>query len=234
MKTAPRRTFVTELEGTVTSIVAARRETRDCRSVLVAITGIDGCGKGYVSQLLNQRLMHHGLRTAVINIDGWLNLPHTRFNAGNPAEHFYLHAIRFNDLFDQLVVPLRDNRSVRLEADFAEETASEYRKYVYEFVDIDVILIEGIYLLKRAFRHHYDLSFWIDCSFETALERAIARAQEGLSPEATVAAYRTVYFPAQMLHFARDDPRAHSEIIPNDSATGVVPAGASVANESLR
>ena len=34
--------------------------------------------------------------------------------------------------------------------------------------DIGVIVLEGIYLLKRAFVRHYDLSIWIECSFETA------------------------------------------------------------------
>jgi uridine kinase len=76
------------------------------------------------------------------------------------------------------------------------------------------VLLEGIYLLKRAYRAFYDLSFWIDCSFETALERAIARGQEGLPAEETVRAYRTIYFPAQEIHFERDRPQ--------EGATGIV------------
>jgi uridine kinase len=48
---------------------------------------------------------------------------------------------------------------------------------------------------------------WIDCSFETALERAVARAQEGLSPTQTIAPYRTIYFAAQERHLALDRPR---------------------------
>ena len=61
-------------------------------------------------------------------------------------------------------------------------------------------MLEGIYLLKRALQAHYDLSVWIDCSFETARGRAVARAQEALPPEATVSAYQTIYFPAQKIH----------------------------------
>jgi uridine kinase len=120
-------------------------------------------------------------------------------------------------MFAQLVLPLRDHRSLRVEVDFAEETAVAYRKHTYEFQDIEVIVLEGIYLLKRAFQTYYDLSVWIDCSFETALKRALARGQEGLPPEATVSAYRTIYFPAQELHVVRDDPRtAATAIVDND------------------
>jgi uridine kinase len=158
-----------------------------------------------------------GFTVAVINADGWLRLPHERFSATGPAEHFYTHAFRFEDMFAKLVVPLRERRRVSVEADFAEETANAYRKMHYEFSDIDIILLEGIYLLKRTYQHHHDISIWIDCSFGTALKRAVGRAQEGLTAEETVRAYKDIYFPAQELHFLRDAPReAASLILEND------------------
>lgn len=121
-------------------------------------------------------------------------------------------------MFEQLVLPLRDHRSVRVEADFAEETATDYRRHTYAFEDIDVIVLEGIYLLKRPFQPYYDLSFWVECTFETALERAVARAQEGLPPEDTIRAYRTIYFPAQEVHFDRDRPLAAATAAVNNDA----------------
>ena len=79
------------------------------------------------------------------------------------------------------------------------------------------MLVEGIYLLRRDLRAHYDVAAWVECSFATALERALARGQEGLAPEETIRAYRTIYFPAQEIHFARDEPRAAaSTILTND------------------
>jgi uridine kinase len=165
---------------------------------------------------MRRELDSRGLRIALIHIDGWLNLPETRFSRENPAEHFYRHAIRFDEMFDQLVLPLRDHRSVRVESDFAEETATRYRRHLYEFTDIDILIVEGIYLLKRQFQSHYDLSFWIDCSFETALERAVARGQEGLAPDLTLTAYQTIYFPAQTIHAARDEPRAAATAVINN------------------
>ena len=87
----------------------------------------------------------------------------------------YRHAIRFDDLFTQLVLPLRERRSLHLAADYAEETAAEYRRHTYAFEETEVIVLEGIYLLKRELQAHYDVSVWIDCSFATALARALAR-----------------------------------------------------------
>jgi uridine kinase len=102
--------------------------------------------------------------------------------------------------------------------EWVEETATESRPYTYDFDDVDVVVLEGAYLFKRAYRSHFDLAVWVDCSWEMALERSVARSQEGLTPEATVRAYRTTFFPAQEIHFARDDPRGAADLIlPNDS-----------------
>lgn len=208
---------MSSLPDVIDRILDTRQRIGSQRSVLVAVSGIDGSGKGYVTAWMVAALERRGVRVASITVDGWLNLPAQRFDPANPAAHFYRHALRLEEMFSELVLPLRDHRTLQIEVDFAEETATEYRRHTHEFQDVDVILLEGIYLLKPAFRSHYDLSVWIDCSFETALERALARRQEGLSPEATVNAYRTIYFPAQEIHDRCDDPRnAATLIVTND------------------
>lgn len=211
------------LTTVVRRILEARGSISARRSVLAAVTGIDGCGKGYVTQRIVKALQDRGVRATGIGLDDWLNLPSVRFSRADPAGHFYRHAIRFDEMFAQLILPLRDNRSLHIVADCTDETSTEYRRRVYEYEDIDVIVLEGIYLLKRALRIHYDLSFWVDCSFETALQRALARAQEGLPPEETVRAYRTIYFPAQEIHIRRDNPvAAATAILNNDPRLGPV------------
>jgi uridine kinase len=188
---------------------------------LAAITGIDASGKGYVARRLTEQLEAGGLRTACINIDGWLNLPHVRFSKTDPGATFYRRAIRFEEMFRELVLPLRERRSIDIETDFTEETEDAYRRHRYRFQDVDVIVLEGVFLLQREFQSLYDVSIWIDCTYETALERAVARAQEGLAPEETIRAYREIYFPAQEIHRARDAPReAAGFVVVNDPRIG--------------
>ena len=199
----------------------------------MAISGIDASGKGHTAELAAAALRRLGQRAVVLNADGWLNLPAVRFNATDPGGHFYRHALRLEEMFTQLVLPLRDRRRIRVTVDFTEETATAYRRHVYEFPEIDVVLLEGIFLLKPQYRAHYDLSAWIDCTFTTALERAIVRGQEGLPEDETIKAFETIYFPAQRIHFELDRPReAAGFIVPNDprlseeAAAGSLPAGA--------
>src|SRR3954453_167061 len=190
--------------STIVQEIAGRRARHPPgMALLVGLSGIDGSGKGYVAGRLVAAWIARGLRAEVINLDGWLNLPPLRFDPNRPAENFYEYALRLDELFARLVMPLRSTRSARVAMDFAEETATSYRPYTYEFEDLDVIVLEGVYLFKRAYRGHFDLAVWLDCSWETALERAIARSQEGLPPDETARAYQTIYFPAQEIHLAR-------------------------------
>jgi len=96
-----------------------------------------------------EKLAGKGFRVAVIAADGWLNLPHVRFGGDDPGEHFYSHAFRFEEMFSRRIEPLaRDGRS-HLTAEYVGETPTCDRKHVYEFDDVDLILLEEIFLLKR-------------------------------------------------------------------------------------
>jgi uridine kinase len=219
-----REELVSSLDAIV--IALSRVPTRSgCCCRLIAISGIDGSGNGYVSALLSDKLAKVGLRVALISADGWLNLPHVRFAADDPGQHFYTHAFRFDEMFATLIDPLMRTGSVRLVADYTEETATSYRKALYTFEGVDMVLLEGIFLFKQEHRRRYDFRLWIECSFGTALERALARSQEGLPPSETIAAYERIYFPAQRVHLERDAPRACADqVYINDERRGV-PAG---------
>jgi uridine kinase len=211
------------LDPLLSAIIARRKQISGERALLVGISGIDGSGKGFVAAKIAGSLgkaagvTAPGYHVALIGVDGWLNLPHVRFNREKPADHFYENAFRFEEMFETLVLPLSENREIDLRMDFSEETATEYRKQRYQFRAIDIILLEGIFLLKKDLRHHFDLTCWVDCSFETALGRAVKRCQEGLPPLETVHAFQTIYFPAQQIHFERDAPQPAADfVLPNE------------------
>lgn len=222
-----------DMNEVVARIVRERAVAPERRSLLVGLSGIDGSGKGFVAKQIEARLAQHSIAAANINVDGWLNLPDRRFNSSRPAEHFYENAIRFDELFAKLLLPLREQRTLNLVTNFAEgETAKSYRQRTYSFKNVGVVLVEGIFLFKREQRKLFDLAIWVDCSFPTALSRALARAQEGLSPAETIRAYETIYFPAQKIHFDRDNPRETAHlIIDNDQTAAVASAREGLARQ---
>ena len=213
--------MLNKLDFLTSKIVATRTEKSAEQAVLVGISGIDAGGKGFITEKIAQRLRESGWRVARINADDWLNLPEVCLSRCTPGEHFYKHAMRFDEMFDQLIVPLKQNRAVSFVADSADPRGNR-RKHRYEFRKIDIVLLEGIFIFKPAYRRHFDLTAWVDCSFGTALKRAVTRCQEGLSPAETIRAFSTIYFPAQRIHFARDNPQGAADfIIQNEKASRI-------------
>ena len=210
-----------QLDFLTSKIVAKRAERAAEQAVLVGISGIDAGGKGFITEKIAKRLQELGWRVATINADDWLNLPEVCLSRHKPAEHFYEHAMRFDEMFDQLIVPLKENRAVSFVADCADAKGNR-RNHSYAFRRIDIVLLEGIFLFKPAYRRHFDLTAWVQCPFDIALERAIERGQEGLPPAETIRAFTTIYFPAQRIHFARDNPQGAADfIIQNEKASRI-------------
>ncbi len=151
------------IDEVVSRILDRGTEVPGDRSLLVGISGIDGCGKGFVAAQLEAHLAQQAVASVVINVDGWLNLPERRFDADAPAENFYQRAIRFDEFFTNFVMPLREHLSVHLISDFAEETATQYRQHVYDVRNVDVVLVEGIFLFKHEYRDFFDVKIWVEC-----------------------------------------------------------------------
>ena len=197
----------------IPAIIQKRKAISPQHASLVGISGIDASGKGFVTTRIAKSLQKRGIKSAVISADGWLNLPEVRFDQQDLAKHFYENAIRFDEMFKRVILPLRGTRTVNVESNFTEQTATTFRKHRYAFHNIDVILLEGIFLFKPMYRDHFHLKIWIDCSFATALRRAMARGQEDLPPQEAKRAFETIYFPAQRIHLARDNPREAADIV---------------------
>jgi len=195
----------------------ARRVPARGRAPVVALSGIDGSGKSTLAAGAAELLEGRGVRVASITLDPWHTPWAMRYNPTDPGRHFYRHAFRFDELFERLVTPLRRHRSIRLTLDLIRLVDDAWVSHTYEFSDVDVILLEGIFLLRRDLRRRYDLAFWVDCPFETALARALARNQEGQSEARLRDDYVRIYFAAQRYHIARDAPAESADDVIDNS-----------------
>ena len=204
------------IEQAIAGIFAKRVVVPPSRSLLVGLSGIDGSGKGYLARWFVAALRSRGFNVASLAADDWAAAPENRFDPNRLAEYFYEHGFRFDMMFRELILPLKSRRSARPEALRANESQSALHPHLFEFSDVDIVLLEGIFLLKRDYREHFDLTVWVDCSFETAMKRAVQRAQEGLPPDATRRAYEKIFFPAQQFHFEHDNPRTFADFIINN------------------
>jgi uridine kinase len=196
------------------SVIADRVHTlAKHRCFVLAITGIDGAGKTTLARDVAAGLDARGLNAQTVRVDDWHTAPEVRFSNHDPGRHFYRNAYRFEELFGLLVEPLRVDRTLTLSVTLRRLPLNDTFENTYHFVDTDVLILEGIFLLKTEWRNRYDFSIWVDSSFETALQCAIVRNQEGLDAGQLIADYERIYFAAQRIHLAADAPSIHADLV---------------------
>jgi uridine kinase len=178
-----------------------------------AISGVDASGKGYITKLLQNELEGKGYNIANINIGPWQNPLPVRLRKENPAENVYENIIRWDDFIEQLIFPLKQNKNIYLVTTGILSDSDIYYPLIYDHKNVDILLIDGILILKKQYLLLYNYKIWIDCSFETGLKRAIKRNVEKLDEERLIHDYLTFYYAAQRLHFERDNPKHSADLI---------------------
>lgn len=201
-----------ELEGLKNKIIL-EKNIRSSSSFMVGVSGIDGSGKGFVSNYLKEELEKLGITVHVENLDGWLNLPEIRFSNQTPAETFYRMGFRLDELIEKVLLPYNDNQYVHTQIKYLEETWDQFEIMDKLIEKVDVFILEGIFIFQKKILPYLSYKIWVDCSFDTALKRAVFRNQERLSNDDIIRAYRYRYFKAQELHIELDKPREKADVI---------------------
>jgi uridine kinase len=153
----------------------------------VAISGMDCAGKSTLALALQERLATAGFCVTRISIDRFL-IPWEAKTRRAPEFLGY-----FEDAFDY--------QALTHELDIARGSSQ-------------IVLVEGVFLLRQELRHWWDLAIWLEVDSALALERAVIRDLAYFGDEATVRlVYETRCAPAQSHHLQRDEPWAHAHIV---------------------
>ncbi len=193
------------------------QQHRSGNAFTVAVSGIDASGKSSFAAEIKYLLEENNLNVALLGIDDWQMPKSISFLKENAAANFYYNAFRWNAFFDTLLIPLKSARSVNLSANLIDIKNDKAYNKQYNFKKVDIIVVEGIFLLMKDIRAFFDYKVWINCSFEKGLQRALQRNQEGLPQEQLQNDYQTFYYPAQRFHYKKDDPQSAADFILNNN-----------------
>lgn len=194
------------------------------KAKIVAISGIEGGGKRALADKVADALRLDGISVAIVHTDDWEARDSIRFNVMNSPQEYYLNAYRLDDMVEELILPLKLFGSVKTSTTL--ENVIQPRTIHYDLENIDIILIEGVYLLQSAYLDLYDYSVWIKSDFDAAFARLDSQVNIEQSQEALVNLFEGLIKPAAQYHIYTDDPQGNAQSVyieeennDNDSTT---------------
>jgi uridine kinase len=181
------------------------------KAKIIAISGIEGGGKRAITEKVAQALRLEGISVAIVHTDDWEASESVRFNVMNSPAEYYLTAYRLDEMVEQLILPLKLFGSVKTSV-YLEDVLNP-RKVDYNFENIDIILIEGAYLLQSAYLDLYDYSIWVESDFDAAFTRLKSQVNIEQSQGALVSLFEGLIKPAAQYHIYTDDPQGRANSV---------------------
>ncbi|MGB5445898.1 MAG: uridine kinase [Psychromonas sp.] len=188
------------------------------KAQIFAISGIEGGGKRALSEKVAEALTREGAHVAVVHTDDWEAAKSIRFNVMNSPEEYYLNAYRFDEMFEELILPLKLFGSIKTSVTL--DDVMNPRTVEYDFDNVDIIIIEGVYLLQEAYLNLYDYTCWVVSDYDAAFERLVSQNDVEQSQQALVNLFENLIKPAEQYHINADHPQINAKSIYIEQETG--------------
>jgi len=142
--------------------------------MLVAIDGLGGAGKSTFADHLVRRLQALDVDTKTVHMDDFY-LPASQQPASGAREIQIGATFDWRRLRDQVLIPLSTERRAAYQRyDWGCDRLANW----ITLAGPQVVVVEGVYTLRRELRSFYHVSVWVDCPRTVRLARGIARDGE--------------------------------------------------------
>lgn len=198
----------------------AKNDVAHKRPYLVAVEGPMASGKGTLAKTLAQELQEKGTKVQVISVDHYMNPGAIRKQVSpDPASAYYEYTINTQALAEHVLKPITELGKLKAEVDVFN-VADEQRplRVKYDVDEDTVVIVEGIFVLKRDIRDYYDKAIYYDMSEDFVRKSAASRNGSSsdkpmLSPEELNARMDARYIPGYEMYLREDNPAGEADIV---------------------
>ncbi|WP_345239205.1 kinase [Pontibacillus salipaludis] len=139
------------------------------RSV-IGIDGLSRSGKTTFAEKVKAQLDEEQIASAIIHIDHHIVERHKRYQTGlDPWMEYYHLQWEVKRLRDELFRKLATASSLTLP--FYYSSKNECRDEIIDLPTDGVVVVEGVFLQRNAWREYLDYVFYIDCPRKTRFSR---------------------------------------------------------------
>jgi uridine kinase len=183
------------------------------KPIRVAIDGIDCAGKTIFANDLVEFIKDSGRAVIRASLDDFHNPRDFRYQRGrNSPEGYYFDSFNYKALFQYLLNPLGSNGDRKYKSKVFDYVNDEWVKSEPLIASNDsILLFDGIFLLRPELEEIWDLSVYLEISYDESIKRAIERQEEGSYEISEL--YQSRYIPGQKLYHIHVGPKRKADII---------------------
>ncbi len=203
---------MTEIEWIVRVLISAHAT----HPIRVGIDGFCASGKTTLADALATQLRAMGRRPIRVSADDFQNPPDIRWRLGSRSpEGFYRYQINYPILRSALLEPLGPDGNLKFRSTwFDVRNSTPNVSPELSANATDVLLVDGLFLHSAPLQGCFDFTVFISTDFETCLQRALDRNQEGASNRGELAElYRVKYVPGFALYLDENHPEKRASFL---------------------
>lgn len=182
----------------------------------VAIDGVDAAGKTILANELANALKYTQRQIIRASVDDFHNPEHLRRHKGSLSpEGFYFNSYNYMAMINALLIPLGPDGNLQYRLSAFNYHLNQPANSPLKTAKSDaVLLMDGIFMLRPELLPYWDLTIYLDVSFNTVLERDVSRdAILFGSPQQAAERYHKRYIPGQQIYLREANPLDKADIL---------------------
>ncbi len=182
---------------------------------IVGFDGVDASGKTSLADRVHAQLRAREVNCERISIDRFHNPSEIRTRKGRLSpEGFFYDSFNYQALRENVFAPLKQQKGKIIRGIFDYKQNKAVDEQTIEVVPSLIILFDGIFLNRDELAQYWDMTVFLDVSFETVINRALKRDLEYLGSEENVLkCYETRYIPGEKIYLETCKPKEKADIV---------------------
>lgn len=185
------------------------------KPIVVAFDGVDASGKTSLADNVHAFFKNKGIESIRVSIDKFHNAKEIRLSKGAYSpEGFFYDSFNYGKILELVLNPIKNRASSIIKGIYDYRVENGIAADSAKITNDSIILFDGIFMNRDELRGYWDLSIFLDVSFETVRNRAVLRdAKLFGTKDEVLKKYDQRYIPGEELYIASCNPKDRADIV---------------------
>ncbi|MCK5050612.1 MAG: hypothetical protein KAS53_02645 [Candidatus Cloacimonetes bacterium] len=197
-------------------IIETIKALKKDKPLIIVFDGVDTSGKTTLANSVFESMQEQKLFNPLrIQIDKFHNSRNVRIQKGDLSpEGFFYDSFDHKAIFQNIINPIKISYGKLISQKYDYRIEEEIKPIEVSITNNTIILFDGIFMNRDEFYQKWDLSIFLDVSFDTVLKRALKRDIDLFGDKDTIKKrYLIKYIPGQKIYLEKCKPLERADIV---------------------